>query len=63
LLTDGKPTTGPIVSPGAILSDILRRNRSRHLTINTIGIAVAGKTELFLKNLSEHSNGEFRSPN
>jgi hypothetical protein len=62
LLTDGKPTTGLIVAPGAIINDILRRNRTRHLTINTIGIAVEGQTESFLRNLSEHSNGEFRLP-
>ncbi len=62
LLTDGKPTTGLIVSQGAIINDILRRNRTRHLTINTIGIAVEGATESFLRNLSKHSNGEFRFP-
>ena len=62
LLTDGKPTTGHIVSQGAIIDDILRRNRTRHLTINTIGIAVEGVTESFLRNLSKHSNGEFRFP-
>ncbi len=62
LLTDGKPTAGKIISPGGIISDILRRNQMRHLTINTIGIAVEGKTESFLRTLSEKTNGEFRLP-
>ena len=62
LLTDGKPTTGPIIAPGAIVEDILRRNRVRHLTFNTIGISVEGVTESFLQNLSKRSNGDFRFP-
>ena len=62
LLTDGKPTAGKILAHGAIVQDILRRNQQRHLTINTIGISVEGKTEAFLRMLSEKTNGEFRFP-
>jgi hypothetical protein len=61
LLTDGRPTTGEIVRPEAIVEDILYRNRYRHLNFNTIGIAVSGLTESFLKTLADQSGGEFRS--
>ncbi len=60
LLTDGKPTIGEIVSKPRIVTDILHRNRFRHLNFNTIGIAVDGSTRAFLQRLSEESNGEFR---
>lgn len=60
LLTDGRPTCGDIVATPAIVSDILHRNRFRHLQFNTIGIAVGGPTEAFLKTLAVESNGEFR---
>jgi hypothetical protein len=60
LLTDGRPTVGGIIKPPAIIADILHRNRFRHLNFNTIGIAVQGPTETFLRRLAEESNGEFR---
>ena len=60
LLTDGRPTAGNIVAPSGIVNDILHRNRFRHLNFNTIGIAVEGPTESFLKRLAEESNGEYR---
>jgi len=60
LLTDGKPTIGELVSHQAILSDILHRNRFRHLNLNTIGFAVDGFTREFLKKLAMESGGEFR---
>jgi von Willebrand factor type A domain len=63
LLTDGRPTVGNIVAPNGIIADILHRNRFRHLNFNTIGIAVEGPTEAFLRTLAEQSNGEFRIPN
>ncbi|MGV3484680.1 MAG: VWA domain-containing protein [Planctomycetaceae bacterium] len=62
LLTDGRPTTGDIVAPEAIIADIVHRNRFRHLHFNTIGIAVDGPTERFLKTLAESSGGEFCRP-
>ncbi len=60
LLTDGRPTIGEIVAKPAIVTDILHRNRFRHLNFNTIGIAVDGATKSFLQQLSKESNGEFR---
>ncbi len=61
LLTDGRPTSGDIVHPNAIIDDILHRNRFRHLNFSTIGIAVENSTEQFLKTLAEETGGEFRA--
>lgn len=63
VLTDGAPTSGPIVNPKAILLDILRRNERRNLTINTIAIAVEPEMVSFLQRLAKPSNGEFRRVN
>ncbi|WP_161604399.1 VWA domain-containing protein [Roseiconus nitratireducens] len=63
LLTDGKPTYGQLVQPAAILTDVLRRNESRHVTVNTIAIAVEPLMQGFLRNLAEPSGGEFRVVN
>jgi Mg-chelatase subunit ChlD len=63
LLTDGKPTTGLITHPAAILMDILSRNESHNITINTIAIAVEPVMETFLRKLTEPSDGEFRKVN
>jgi hypothetical protein len=60
LLTDGKPTIGEIIAKPAIVTDILHRNRFRHLNFNTIGIAVDGSTRGFLETLAKESDGEFR---
>lgn len=60
LLSDGHPTIGEFVKKEAIVTDILHRNRFRHLSFNTIGIAVDGSTKLFLEQLAKESNGEFR---
>jgi hypothetical protein len=60
LLTDGRPTSGEIVAPAMIISDILHRNRFRHLKFNTIGIALDGPTKEFLRSLAENTAGEFR---
>jgi hypothetical protein len=60
LLTDGRPTAGTVIRPAAIAEDILHRNRFRHLNFNTIGIAVEGSTEQFLKALAAQSDGEYR---
>ncbi len=61
LLTDGRPTTGDLVHPNAIIDDVLHRNRFRHLNFSTIGIAVEDSTELFLKTLAEETGGEYRA--
>jgi len=63
MLTDGQPTTGLIVNPSAILLDILRRNETHNVTLNTIAIAVEPLMKTFLRNLAEPSDGEFREVN
>ena len=60
ILTDGEPTTGMITNPTTILNDILRRNETRHITINAIAIAVDPLIKGFLRKLTEPSNGEFK---
>ena len=60
ILTDGQPTTGPLIAPTQILQDILRRNEVRNITINTVAIAVDESMRGFLKSLSVPSDGEFR---
>ncbi len=63
LLSDGHPTFGKIISPTAIVTDIMHRNRFRHINFNTIGISVSGTTEKFLRDLADQSCGEFRAAN
>lgn len=63
LLTDGQPTTGLILNPTAILRDILGRNETQNITINTIAINVEPLMEIFLRNLCKPSDGEFRKVN
>ena len=60
MLTDGRPTFGKVRRPDAIIDEIVRRNRSRHLKFHTIGIGHLGETVLFLKTLAEETGGEFR---
>ena len=61
VLTDGQPTTGPIVIKEKILSDILARNDIRNITINTIAIGVDISMQGFLRGLAKPSGGEFRA--
>ncbi|TWU51376.1 VWA domain-containing protein [Rubripirellula reticaptiva] len=63
LLSDGRPTAGKILAPAMIVDDIMHRNRFRHVNFNTIGIAVTGGTESFLKALADQSSGEYRAAN
>ncbi|MEO1524372.1 MAG: VWA domain-containing protein [Planctomycetota bacterium] len=60
-LSDGKPTTGRILDPAVILADVLRRNETRHIMINTIAITRDPILQNFLRNLAEPSEGEFRA--
>lgn len=60
VLTDGRPTFGQVVRPDLIIKEIARRNRTRHLKFNTIGIGQLGETVVFLKTLAEETGGEFR---
>jgi len=61
LLTDGQPTCGRITDPATILLDVRRQNETRHVTINTIAIAVDPLMEGFLQKLAQPSGGEYRS--
>ena len=61
LLSDGRPNRGAITVPKLIVQDLTARNRLRHLTINTIGIGVAGPTEHFMRALAHQHSGEFRA--
>jgi Mg-chelatase subunit ChlD len=63
LLTDGEPTRGQLTQPAAILADILRRNQTRHITINSVALAVDPRMQRFLRKLTEPSGGEFRIVN
>ncbi|TWU46333.1 von Willebrand factor type A domain protein [Rubripirellula tenax] len=63
LISDGKPTFGELTNPSLIVADIMHRNRFRNVNFNTIGIAVTGPAESFLKTLAEQSAGEYRSAN
>ncbi len=61
LLTDGRPTIGPLINPQAIITDVVNRNRFRHLNINTIGIALDAQTVQFMQQLAALGAGEFKS--
>jgi von Willebrand factor type A domain len=63
LLSDGRPTAGDIVKPLQIVSEVMHRNRFRHLRFHTIGVSVSGETRAFLEALASQSNGEFRQVN
>ncbi|MEL6105663.1 MAG: VWA domain-containing protein [Planctomycetota bacterium] len=60
-LSDGKPTTGRVLDPAVILTDVLRRNEVKHIMINTIAITRDPILQNFLRNLAEPSQGEFRA--
>jgi hypothetical protein len=63
LLTDGAPASGTIVNPVAIVNAITAQNRSRRVSIYTIGVGVgpAGSIfEVFLQSLAERNYGLFR---
>lgn len=62
-LTDGKPNAGKIVAPGAIVAAVTQANRSRRISIYTIGIAPGppeGPFDLFLRTLAEQNSGAYR---
>jgi hypothetical protein len=62
-LTDGAPHGGKVVAPDAIVEVITRLNRTRRVTINSIGIGVGTEGNVFdtfLKTLSERNYGEYK---
>lgn len=63
LLSDGEPTLGRIVAPAGIVHSVTSANRSRRISINTIGIAPGppgSPMELFMKTLADQNFGRFR---
>ena len=61
LLTDGAPRRGLIRGCGAIVTDVVHRNRFRHQRVHTIGLGVGGQTRRFLADLAKRTEAEFRS--
>ena len=62
-LTDGEPTCGRVVDPAQIATLATQANRSRRLSIYTIGIApglAGGIFDTFLKTLAEGNYGSYR---
>ena len=62
-LTDGAPYGGKIVRPDEIVEVITRLNRTRRVTINSIGIGVgaAGNVfDTFLKSLAARNYGDYK---
>lgn len=64
-LTDGAPRGGKVVDPDEIVDVVTRLNRTRRVTVNSIGVAVgppglANPFDTFLKTLSERNYGDYR---
>ncbi len=62
-LTDGQPNSGRVVDPAQIAALATRANRTRRLSIYTIGIApgpVGSIFDTFLKTLAERNYGSYR---
>lgn len=55
LLTDGRPSDGPVVDPTALADEVTRWNVSRSIVIHTIAI---GAKSAFLARLAKDSGGE-----
>lgn len=61
-LTDGAPYGGKVTQPAQIVTVITRLNRLRRMTVNSIGIGVGAKGNLFdtfLSALAENNYGEY----
>ncbi|MCA9002886.1 MAG: hypothetical protein KDB61_13260, partial [Planctomycetes bacterium] len=56
VLSDGEPSVGDLIDPGAIREDIQARNRERNIRIHTI--ALGGSLKI-LEWLAEDSGGRF----
>ncbi|MGK0203409.1 MAG: hypothetical protein ACI89X_002732 [Planctomycetota bacterium] len=55
LLTDGRPSAGPVVEPTALADEVARWNVSRSIVIHTIAI---GEKSAFLARLAKDAGGE-----
>lgn len=60
LLSDGKPTAGRVVIPGAIVELITRQNVFSQTTIDAVGIDTRGDEEQFLEQLTSRNFGTLR---
>lgn len=63
LLTDGEPTAGRVVASEGILAAVAELNRSRRMSIYTIGLApgpIGGRFDAFLRELAEENQGGYR---
>ena len=61
-LTDGAPTQGKVTQPASIVATVTKLNRSRRMTINSIGIGVEAKGSVFdgfLETLAAQNYGEY----
>jgi hypothetical protein len=62
-LSDGEPTAGRIIAPQAILAAIAETNRSRRMSLYTIGIAPGqpgSRLDSFMRSLAEQNYGTYR---
>lgn len=62
-LTDGEPSGGTLSEPISIVAALTQQNRSRRVTINTIGVGVGPvglPFDLFLNSLAAQNHGEYR---
>ena len=62
-LSDGAPNAGKIASPAAIVAAVTQTNRTRRISIYTIGIAPGepgGPLDMFVKTLAEQNFGVYR---
>lgn len=62
-LTDGEPFGGTLSEPFSIVAAMTALNRSRRVTINTIGVGVGlfgSPFDLFLTSLATQNHGEYR---
>jgi hypothetical protein len=62
-LSDGEPNAGKIPTPAAIVDAVTQSNRTRRISIYTIGISPGqpgGRLDLFVKTLAEQNFGVYR---
>lgn len=59
LLTDGKPTSGRIVSPEMIVSNITQLNTVKRIRIDTLGVDTVDGPQEFLQDLSQRNFGKY----
>jgi hypothetical protein len=62
-LSDGAPNVGKIVAPADIVAAVSQANRSRRISVYTIGIAPGspdGPFDTFLRTLAEKNSGAYR---